>query len=63
MPAGGHRMRKPPTLIIAILTALIGSASAFAAPVPSMSGPAFFESKVRPDLVANCYQCHSAKAE
>src|SRR6478672_5592950 len=64
LPSGtSHRMRKSQALIIAMLTAVVGPASAFAAPAPSLSGAAFFESKVRPVLVANCYQCHSAKAE
>src|SRR4051794_12336781 len=56
-------MRKSQALIIAMLTAVVGPATALAAPAPSMSGAAYFESKVRPVLVANCYQCHSAKAE
>src|SRR4051794_36437763 len=56
-------MRKSQALIIAMLTAVVGPATALAAPAPSTSGPAFFESKVRPVLVANCYKCHSAKAE
>src|SRR5689334_7103278 len=42
------------TIIIALLAALIGPASAYATPAPATSGPAFFESKVRPVLVANC---------
>src|SRR5215218_2913277 len=32
------------------------------APVLSRAETQFFESKVRPILAANCYQCHSAEA-
>ena len=30
---------------------------------PAPEGIAFFESKIRPVLVAKCYQCHSAEAQ
>jgi len=33
-----------------------------AEPMPSPEGVAFFEKKIRPVLVAHCYQCHSAQA-
>src|SRR4051812_31363679 len=56
-------MKRCKIIIFALLVASIGPASALAAPPPAANGPAFFESKVRPVLVANCYQCHSAKAE
>src|SRR5262245_37881322 len=44
---------------------LMGSGTASAADPPAADDPkavAFFESKVRPVLVENCYQCHSDRA-
>jgi cytochrome c553 len=46
------------TLAVALSTPILGAASA-----PSPSDPAaieFFEKKIRPVLVDNCYNCHSA---
>ena len=44
--------------VVALLAAWRGAAGDEAAP-----GIEFFESRVRPVLVAHCYRCHSAEAE
>jgi cytochrome c553 len=41
---------------------LLGAVGSLAAE-PTAEGIAFFESKIRPVLVAKCYQCHSAEAQ
>jgi len=41
---------------------LIGAVAAAADSAPSAEGLALFEKKIRPVLVAQCYQCHSAQA-
>ncbi|MEA3211898.1 MAG: hypothetical protein QOE70_4955 [Chthoniobacter sp.] len=52
-------MQSPlPILTGALLSALLGRAAA--AP-PSAEGIEFFEKKIRPVLVAECYECHNAK--
>ncbi len=38
-------------------------APALGADAPSQAGTEFFENKIRPILVDNCYKCHSSKAE
>src|SRR5947207_1278538 len=46
------------------LLLLAGSASAMAAPAePDRAGVDFFEQKIRPLLVAHCYECHSAESK
>src|SRR5687768_5888113 len=57
--------------VVAVLTLAVGAAPIFAAPTtaPSAASPAsltkeqlaFFETKVRPLLAANCYECHSVE--
>jgi hypothetical protein len=44
--------------VIAIVAVLAGAGSS-----PSAEPDAFFESKIRPVLVASCYSCHSADAK
>ncbi len=51
-----------PSHSIAMLSLLVVSAAAAAAEPPTAEGVAFFEKKIRPVLVAQCYQCHSAQA-
>jgi hypothetical protein len=56
------------TLFRCIAIALIGWSAAgglgtTSAAEPTAEGIAFFESKIRPVLVAKCYQCHSAEAQ
>jgi mono/diheme cytochrome c family protein/cytochrome c553 len=48
--------------VIGMLLAIVAPASA-AEPAGSAAGFDFFERKIRPVLVANCYQCHSASAK
>src|SRR3954467_10952935 len=49
---------------VALLAAGFGSApAAAAAPAPTAEQLAFFEKKIRPVLVVQCYGCHSAKAD
>src|SRR5262245_37771233 len=45
------------------LTALLAASIASAEPPPDPAATAFFESKVRPLLIARCYSCHSADAK
>ena len=47
--------------IATLVVAAFSVSSSFAAP-PDREGTAFFESKVRPLLVARCYECHSKQA-
>src|SRR4051812_31916678 len=58
---------KQPTMILLSAFAVLGSiASSIAAPPvaqPSADQSQYFESKVRPILVNNCYKCHSSQAE
>ncbi len=49
-------------LLAALVLAPLVPARA-AEPVNSAAGFDFFEKKIRPALVANCYQCHSASAK
>src|SRR5690242_9412106 len=49
--------------IIASACAVLVSASAALAAEPTAGGIEFFEKKIRPVLVDNCYKCHSAGAE
>jgi mono/diheme cytochrome c family protein len=50
---------------VTLIAVVVGAAApAFAADAaPSPQGLDFFEKKIRPVLVANCYQCHSASAK
>ena len=48
--------------VVVVGMLLLGAVGARAAE-PSPDGVAFFESKIRPVLVAKCYQCHSAEAQ
>ena len=49
---------------VTLLAALAGAAAPLvAAEAVSGQGADFFEKKIRPVLVANCYQCHSASAK
>jgi len=52
-----HRFRA-----LTVLGILAGAAGVFAAE-PTAEGLAFFEKKIRPVLVQNCYKCHSASSE
>src|SRR5262245_21986222 len=62
-------MRRSALTSIALV--LIGSSAAFAQPAktagfannPTPEQLAFFEKKIRPVLVDQCYKCHSADAE
>lgn len=49
-------------ILLLAATILIPSASLFAAPIPT-EHITFFEQKIRPLLVAECYDCHSAQAK
>ena len=49
------------TCLVSLAFLIFGTAAASAA--DPASGNDFFEKKVRPVLVANCYQCHSASAK
>src|SRR5579864_7039901 len=55
-------MIRPPHLIAVFSLLIAGATGAAAEPAPSPEGVAFFEKKIRPVLVAHCYQCHSAQA-
>jgi hypothetical protein len=43
--------------------ALLCAAPALRADAPSQAGTEFFESKIRPIFVNNCYKCHSSQSE
>ncbi len=47
---------------LSFLGLLAGAAGVFAAE-PTAEDLAFFEKKIRPVLVQNCYKCHSASSE
>ncbi len=47
---------------LTLLTVCITAVASLHAAEPDKKGLDFFESKIRPLLVDNCYQCHSAKA-
>lgn len=56
-------MISPPRLVTALGLVLLASATATAenaAPLDRTAALEFFEKKVRPVLVSNCYTCHSA---
>lgn len=59
------RCRIVPSLIgqVVVVGMLLLGAVGTRAAEPSPDGVAFFESKIRPVLVAKCYQCHSAEAQ
>ncbi len=60
-----HRLRRPPMarfFLSFIPLALLLTAAARAEP-PSPADVEFFETSVRPVLVARCYKCHSQEAE
>lgn len=48
--------------VFAFLSILAGSSAADSR-AKDKAGHAYFETKIRPALVANCYECHSANAE
>jgi hypothetical protein len=48
---------------LCISAACLSALSTWADEKPNAAGVEFFESKVRPVLIDNCYNCHSAKAE
>jgi len=49
---------------VVVFLAVLGLATAFSAGAEDgAEGSAFFEKKIRPVLVNNCYECHSAKAK
>jgi len=51
------------SLVILLGWSLVVAAGPTFAAEPTAEGIAFFESKIRPVLVAKCYQCHSAEAQ
>jgi cytochrome c553 len=53
-------MKAAPQLFVFLAAALIPLAAR--ADVPSPAGADFFENKIRPILVKNCYPCHSSQA-
>ena len=59
----GHHLF-PPVLLLALLSprGLHAADGAPSVPAPDSADVEFFESKVRPVLVENCYECHSAAA-
>ena len=60
-------MRPPAILLILLLTSLSRAASPNPTPIPatalSPADLAFFENKIRPVLVDQCYKCHSHEAD
>src|SRR5436190_6300134 len=46
-----------------IVPLLLLCAAAAPAPTPSPEGVEFFEKKIRPVLVENCFKCHSTTSE
>src|ERR1700726_1653222 len=46
-----------------VAIAAVLAAPALRAQAPSQPGNEFFENKIRPILVNNCYKCHSSKTE
>ena len=48
--------------IAGLLVAALLATSAVRGADPAPDEAAFFEQKIRPVLVAHCYECHSAKA-
>ena len=50
-------------LFLAALAALAAPAQAADAPAGDAKNLDFFEQKIRPVLVAQCYKCHSATSE
>ena len=57
--------RPSPLIILAagLCGFLFASPAAAAAEAPSPEGVAFFEQKIRPVLIASCFECHSADAK
>ena len=49
--------------LLAILAVAASTAVAESGGQPSPAGVDFFESRIRPVLVQNCYECHSARAK
>ena len=48
---------------VALLAALPSAAAPAPAEIISPEQRAFFETKIRPVLVAHCYKCHSAESQ
>ena len=53
---------RPCTIIVLLCLAICSGSAAAQTGKPDSAGIAFFESKIRPVLVENCYRCHSAEA-
>jgi cytochrome c553 len=49
--------------LIGVVATLSSVTASSGAQTPAREGIEFFEKKIRPVLVANCYQCHSAQAK
>src|SRR6266571_8803981 len=49
--------------LAALLLGTVALAAGQAEPPPDPKGVKFFEDKIRPVLVQQCYQCHSADAQ
>jgi hypothetical protein len=49
--------------LIGVIATHSSETASIGAQTPSREGIEFFEKKIRPVLVANCYQCHSAQAK
>ena len=50
------------TARISFICMILGSAASIRAAEPSVADTDYFEKKVRPLLVAKCYECHSSSA-
>src|SRR5688500_3158812 len=56
--------RRVPTLLVAVAFAWLGAAKCGAAEKPAdRAGIEFFEQLILPELVGQCYECHSAKSK
>src|SRR5690349_17578354 len=66
-PFHGHGMDMQPSLrtLIGLLAVLVVPVSRLSAdqPVTEAAANEFFETKIRPVLVAKCFECHSAEAK
>src|SRR5947207_1203599 len=57
------RHGRPHSVLLYLTLCLAAAAPTFAAPPPSAEAAEFFEKRIRPILVDECYKCHSAQAE
>ena len=55
-------MKNPASFLVWPLGGLILCAATARGQAPSQAGLEFFENKIRPILVNNCYKCHSSQA-